>query len=160
MRTGAVFVLVLSLVGVSPLAPRADGAQRTEPRVTLFGDSVAGSIAYVPEARAILQDGVDMRFELAPCRGVAAIGCPYMGTRPPSALTVVQASTPASLGDIVVVDVGYNEDAVNYGTDMASLGQALISRGVGHVVWVTLRQKTDNYAKIDAIVESQAKRWP
>src|SRR5262249_38044164 len=70
------------------------------------------------------------------------------------------ASTPASLGDIVVVDVGYNEDAVNYGTDMASLVQALISRGVGHVVWVTLRQKTDNYAKIDAIVESQAKRWP
>ena len=150
--------LVLLIVALSP--PSADGAGRGEPRVTVFGDSVAGSLAYVQQAREILGDGLDLRLELAPCRRVASLSCPYMGSRPPSVLDVVQASAPADLGDIVVVDVGYNETSLNYGSAMATVVQALLARGVGHVIWVELRKQTDNYREIDDAIESQARRFP
>ncbi len=151
---------MLVAVTGSSAAPNRVAAQRAGPRVTFFGDSVAGSIAYVPQAREILGDGLDLRLELAPCRRVASLSCPYMGTRPPSVLDVVQASAPADLGDIVVVDVGYNETALNYGSAMATVVQALLARGVDHVVWVELRKQTDNYRAIDDTVEAQARRFP
>jgi hypothetical protein len=160
MRIGAALVLLLAALSVSPVAPSADGAGRAEPRVTFFGDSVAGSLAYVPQAREILGDGLDLRLELAPCRRVASLSCPYMGTRPPSVLDVVQTSAPADLGDIVVVDVGYNETSLNYGGAMATVVQALAARGVDHVVWVELRKQTDNYREIDDAIEAQARRFP
>jgi len=160
MRRGGALVLALVLVGVAPAARSAGGAPASDPRVTLFGDSVAGSLAYVPQAREILGDGLDLRLQLAPCRRVASNGCPYMGTRPPSVLDVVQASSPADLGDIVVVDVGYNETSLNYGGAMATVVQSLLAHGVEHVVWVELRAQTDNYRQIDDAIEAQARRYP
>ena len=160
MRTGAAVVVMLVAVTGSSAAPSRATAQQAGPRVTFFGDSVAGSIAYVSQAREILGDGLDLRLELAPCRRVASLSCPYMGTRPPSVLDVVQASAPADLGDIVVVDVGYNETALNYGSAMATVLQALLARGVDHVVWVELRRQTDNYREIDDTIEAQARRFP
>ena len=160
MRTGAALVLVLVAVSGTSAAPTGAAARQAEPRVTFFGDSVAGSLAYVPQAREILGDGLDLRLELAPCRRVASLSCPYMGTRPPSVLDVVQASAPADLGDIAVVDVGYNETSLYYGSAMATVVQALSARGVDHVVWVELRKQTANYREIDDTIEAQARRFP
>jgi hypothetical protein len=159
MRIGAALLVVLAVCGASA-GSSADAARQTEPRVTFFGDSVAGSIAYTPQAREILGDGLDLRLELAPCRRVASLSCPYMGTRPPSVLDLVQASSPSELGDIAVVDVGYNETSLNYGNAMATVVQALLARGVDHVVWIELRRQTDNYRAIDDAIEAQARRFP
>jgi hypothetical protein len=126
----------------------------------MFGDSIADSLTYVPDARAILEDGIDLRLELAPCRKLVPVGCAYMGGRPPSVLDIVKSSTLAQLGNIVVVAVGYNDPANNYETDMAQVVNALVDRGVGHVIWVTLRAQTDEYRQIDSIIETQAPRWP
>src|SRR5262245_52735862 len=160
MRRGGALVLTLVAVGVACLARSAASAPASDPRVTLFGDSVAGSLAYVPQAREILGDGLDLNLQLAPCRRVASVGCPYMGTRPPSVLDVVQASSPGDLGNIVVVDVGYNEGSLYYGNAMASVVQALLAHGVEHVVWVELRAQTDNYRETDDAIEAQARRFP
>ena len=160
MRSRLAFVALLGLVSVSSVASGAGTAGGSGPRVTLFGDSVAGSLAYVPAARDLLGTGVDLRLEATPCRRLASPGCPYQGVRPASVLDVVQSSSPAELGDIVLVDVGYNESAVNYDTDMTSVVRALVPRGVSHVVWVTMRGQTDNYRQIDAIVRAEAGRWP
>jgi hypothetical protein len=59
-----------------------------------------------------------------------------------------------------VVDVGYNETALYYGNAMATVVQALLARGVDHVVWVELRKQTDNYREIDDAIEAQARRFP
>jgi hypothetical protein len=126
----------------------------------MFGDSVAGSLRYVPEAREILGDGLDLRLELSPCRRLATLSCPYQGARPPSVLDLVQSSSPADLGDIVVVDVGYNEPAASYDTSMSAVLAALAARGVEHVVWVTLREQTDNYRQIDATIRAEARDAP
>ena len=151
----ALIVLVGCVVAPSASArgaPAADG-----PRVTMFGDSVAGSLRYVPEAREILGDGLDLRLELSPCRRLATLSCPYMGARPPSVLDLVEASSPADLGDVVVVDVGYNEPAASYDTSMATVLAALEAKGVEHVIWVTLRGQTDNYRQIDGVIRGEAR---
>ena len=69
-------------------------------------------------------------------------------------------STLAQLGNIVVVAVGYNDPENNYETDMAQVVNALVEKGVGHVIWLTLREQTDDYRKINRTIEAQAPRWP
>jgi len=126
----------------------------------MFGDSIADSLTYVPDARAILADGIDLRLELTPCRKLVPVGCAYMGGRPPSVLTIVKDSSLAELGNIVVVAVGYNDPDNNYETDMAQVVNALVDKGVGHVIWVTLREQTDEYRRINRTIAAQAARWP
>jgi len=142
------------------LAAGGGAATTSAPRVTVFGDSIAGALDYVPEARAFLGEGLDLRLELAPCRKLVPIGCAYMGSRPPSVLDLVQGSSLLQLGNIVVVDVGYNDPANNYDTDMAQVVNALLDRGVGHIIWVTMREQNDDYRTINSVIRAAPARWP
>jgi hypothetical protein len=159
----SVLVLVVVLLAVASLSSAAQGsgtAAADGPRVTMFGDSIADSLNYVPDARAVLGQGVDLRLELAPCRKLVPIGCVYMNDRPPSVLDIVKDSTLGQLGNIVVVAVGYNDPENGYETDMAQVVNALVDKGVGHVIWVTLREQTDDYRQINQIIKAQTARWP
>jgi hypothetical protein len=135
-------------------------ASSPPPRVTIFGDSVPDSLQYVPEARALLASGLDLRLELTSCRRLVSPGCAYQGTRPESVLDIIQFSPLVTLGNVVVVDVGYNESAINYEADMSQVAIALVKLGVEHVLWVTMREQTDNYRQINDIIRTQARRWP
>jgi hypothetical protein len=126
----------------------------------MFGDSVADSLNYVREARELLAEGIDLRLELSPCRKLVPVGCAYQGARPPSVLDIVKSSSLAQLGNIVVVAVGYNDPANNYETDMAQVAIALADKGVGHIVWVTVRERNEDYRSINATIRAQAPRWP
>ena len=145
---------------MSTSALGADRIASAGPRVTIFGDSVADSLTYVPDAREFLGEGLDLRLELAPCRKLVPQGCAYRGDRPPSVLDIVKASSLSQLGNIVIVAVGYNDPANNYATDMAQVAIALVDLGVAHVIWLTLREQTDDYRQINAAIRDQARRWP
>jgi len=160
MRRRTTWVVLLSLLAAGMTSIASAGTSGQGPRVTMFGDSVADSLSYVPDARSLLDAGIDLRLELAPCRKLVPIGCVYMGGRPSSVLDVVRASTPAELGNIVVVDVGYNDPPNNYDTDMGTVVDALLARGVAHVVWVTMREQTDGYREINSIIRDRARREP
>jgi len=155
-----VAIAVCGLVVASPLALAADSVASAPPRVTIFGDSVPDSLQYVPEARQLLGNGLELRLELTSCRRLVSPGCWYQGTRPESVLDIVQVSPLVTLGNIVVVDVGYNESAVNYEADMSQVAIALVKLGVEHVLWVTMREQTDNYRRINDVIRTQARRWP
>jgi hypothetical protein len=75
-------------------------------------------------------------------------------------LDIVKASSLSQLGNIVIVAVGYNDPANNYATDMAQVAIALVDLGVAHVIWLTLREQTDDYRQINAAIRDQARRWP
>lgn len=161
MRPALVLVALLSsLVSLTATASGADRAARSGPRVTIFGDSVAESLAYVPDARKLLGEGLDVQLQMASCRRLASPSCWYQGERPPTVLDIVQSSTLAQLGKIVVVDVGYNEPAVNYEANMSVVATALANRGVEHVIWVTMREETDDYRQINRTIRAHAPRWP
>jgi hypothetical protein len=97
----------------------------------MFGDSVAESLAYVPEAGQFLGERLDLQLHLASCRRLASPSRWYMGERPPTVLDIVQSSSLAQLGRIVVVDVGYNEPAVNYEANMSVVAAAPREQGCG-----------------------------
>lgn len=161
MRQRIVSVALLSILCVASTTIRiADGAASPGPRVTMFGDSVADSLSYVPDARKLLGAGIDLRLELTPCRKLVSPGCAYQGTRPASVLDIVKSSSPSSLGDIVIVDVGYNDPENNYEGDMGTVVAALLAQGVGHIVWTTMRETTDDYRQINEIIRDRARREP
>jgi hypothetical protein len=121
---------------------------------------VPDSLQYVPEARQLLGKGLDLRLELTACRKLATPGCAYMGMHPISVLDIVEASPLVTLGNVVIVDVGYNEPAEHYDEGMSQVMTALVKLGVQHVLWVTMREQTDNYRWIDDVIRTDARRWP
>ena len=114
-----------------------------------------------PRRETLLGDGLDLRLELdsVPKARPGRDARTWAPARRPSS-TSSKASTLAQLGNIVIVAVGYNDPENNYETDMAQVANALVDRGVGHLIWVTLREQTDDYRKINQIIEAQAPRWP
>ena len=139
------------------LACHATAASRTH--VTFVGDSVADALAYLPSTEQAFSRGFDVHFDLRVCRRLATTGCPYEGTAPSSALDVVDASG-AQLGPLLVVDVGYNDDPAQYRRGMDDLVQTAGARGVKRIVWVTLRESRPIYRQTNAVIRSEAKRFP
>jgi hypothetical protein len=127
--------------------------------VTMLGDSVADSLQYVPSAEQLLQRGYAFRFDLRVCRRLASAGCPYGGAVPSSALVAIRVDGSA-LGDVLVVDVGYNDDPALYRAGMDQVVHAAHALGVKRVVWVTLRASWRVFAETNAVIRSEAKKFP
>lgn len=154
-RLATALVLVLIAAG---LASTASAGSSARPRVTLFGDSVAAALTYQGKARTALAKGLDLRIDAKVCRRLARTGCPYEGDRPPSVLALVESTE--SLGDLVVIDVGYNDVPSDYGADIDRVMQSVVRRGVTTVIWVTMQEKRPLYRTTNGAIRAAATRWP
>jgi hypothetical protein len=156
MRRFAFSFAALALVA----AGAAAGAGAGSPvRVTVVGDSVAGALDYSDAAKRSLDSGLDVRFDLRVCRRLATTSCPYAGGVPSSALDVVRGAG-RSLGQVLVVDVGYNDDPAVYTRGMGDVIRAARQSGVQRIIWVTLRATNALYARTDAVIRAEAIRFP
>ncbi len=156
-------VRALTVVGVMSAAlgtGSALSAHRATTRVTVFGDSAAEVLDYVPDAKQYLGAGLDVNWQLKVCRRLVQLSCPYQGVRPPTVLDVVQATPIGGLGSIVVVDVGYNDYVDQYQNDMETVLKALIAKGVDHVIWTTMHEVRTDYRSINATIRAEAPKWP
>jgi hypothetical protein len=155
--------VILALTLALPVAAAAAGSGASAPgeriKVTFVGDSIAASLDYVTGARSKLTDGLDARLDFRVCRRLATPSCPYRGSKPPSALAIVRASG-ARLGDVLVVDVGYNEGSGSYREGMRQVIRTALADGVRGIVWVTLRETRDIYHETNVAIRAEAKRWP
>ena len=138
--------------------PAAAGAA-TNQRVTVFGDSAATAIAYDPEAKRILGRGVDLRLEVAACRRLGDLSCPYDGERPPN---VIERATilGSELGRVVVVMVGYNDYESRYALNIEKALTAFRDAGVERVLWTTLRAERQSYLTMNEAILEAAARSP
>lgn len=153
-------VVVALAVGVGGVVAPVDARSAAKaPRVTVVADSVGGALVWMGEARAILSRGIDLELEIATCRKLVEPGCSYQGGRPPSALEAIRARE-ASLGRVVVMNVGYNDVAAGYGDGIDRVMRALEARQVERVVWVTLREQRPSYPAINDAIRAAARRWP
>ena len=59
---------------------------------------------------------------------------------PPSALDAIRDLGPA-LGQVAVVDVGYNDTPSGFAAGIDRVMRALVDAGVDQVVWITLRER-------------------
>jgi hypothetical protein len=149
-------ILIVTLGSLGVWAGVAD-AQRFE--VTFVGDSVPAAIGYVGAAQQELARGLDVDLDLLVCRRLVTTGCRYRGSSPPSALDTIR-SAGAGLGDVLVVDVGYNDSDQTYREGMDEVIRAAKAEGVKRIVWVTLRETRENYHWTNVTIRSEAKRWP
>ena len=151
----AALVALLSLAVAASAPARSTGAQH----VTLIGDSVADAIPGDDSAVAILRQGIELDLEVAPCRRVEGEGCPYQGTRPPSAVQLIQ-SLGSKLGDNVVVAVGYNDFEDQYAGNVEDAVDALAAAGVKRVFWLTLRAARHPYLSMNDDIAQVAAKHP
>lgn len=128
--------------------------------MTIFGDSAAEVLDYVPDAKSYLGGGLDVNWQLKVCRRLVQLSCPYEGVRPPTVNDVIQAAPNGSLGPIAVVDVGYNDYVDQYQADMETVIKGLLAKGVQHIIWTTLHEVRTDYKSINATIRAEAARWP
>ena len=132
---------------------RADVPARV-PEIVVFGDSVGATFEWVPGTKEAAGAGLSVEWDLRSCRRLEATPCP---PNPPSVLQDVH-SLAGSLGDIAVVNVGYNDWEATYDAD--AVYRALRARGVDHVVWVLLKPVQSSYRGINRIIMRLAHRHP
>jgi hypothetical protein len=159
----AAVAAALTLAAPAPVAAARAPSRADRPvSVTIVGDSVAASIEQAPRARALLRRGLRTRFDARVCRRLAGPGCPYQGATPPGALEAVRAAGRA-LGDVLVVDVGYNDPSAGYRPAMRRIVRAAREQGARAIVWVTLREAgryRDEYVRTNAAIRAEAVRRP
>jgi hypothetical protein len=126
--------------------------------MTFVGDSISASLDYVPTARRVLTRPFDTSFDLAVCRRLVHEGCAFQGKVPTTALEAVRARD-RSLGDVLVVHVGYNEGSTGYRQGMRRIIRAAHAQGASGVVWVTLREANPIYRPTNAAIRREVKRW-
>ena len=129
------------------------------PRVTLISDSVGGVLFWQRDARDELARGIDLRVDIRTCRRLVTDGCVYDGERPPSAFDAIRDLGPA-LGQVAVIDVGYNDAPSGFAAGLDRVMRALLDAGVDQVVWITLRERRPSWAEINDQIRQAPKRWP
>lgn len=152
-------VFAATLVAAGLAAAGTHAIARKPLRVTFVGDSVPDSITYVPAARRRLTKGFVFTLDLRVCRRLVARSCSFQGSTPSTALDAIRAFG-TGLGDVLVVDVGYNEGPVGYGTGIDRVMRAAHAQGAVGVVWVTLRETRNLYRETNAVIRKATKRWP
>jgi hypothetical protein len=154
-RALAIPAVVLCSLGVAT----ASGATGDRVQATFVGDSVSASIVYVPSAETRLEKGIDVTLDLKVCRRLVQPSCSFRGSAPTTALQAVQGYG-RRLGDVLVVNVGYNEGAAGYGAGVDRVLRSALRQGARGVVWVTLRETIPSYHATNVAIERGAKRWP
>ena len=155
----AAAALVTAAVVAATVAGSSAAATKAPVRVTFVGDSVPASILYSSRAKSILARGLATRLDLQVCRRLATASCSFQGSAPSSALQSVQ-SLGRSLGDVLIVDVGYNESASGYREGIERVMRAARAQGATGVVWVLLRETRDIYRQTNDVIRAAQKRWP
>ena len=158
MRFTLSFLALACLVGASAAGASVSGPQAPIP-VTFVGDSVSASISYVRTAQRQLKRGLAVRLDVKVCRRLVQPSCSYQGQTPTTALQAVQ-SYGRSLGKVLIVKVGYNEDGRGYGSGIDRVMRAALAQGANGVVWVTLKETSGTYHWTNVAIKRAAKRWP
>jgi hypothetical protein len=129
------------------------------PDVTIVGDSVMTGVLWHPAAVSIVQDGLRVKWDVAVCRTLAGISCPFEGTRPPTLLDVV-AADGQSLGKTVVVELGYNDAPALFPSEVEESIDALLAAGVRRILWVDLHEERPQYTAMNGVLASASARHP
>lgn len=156
VRTLAILAATIALVAVA--APSAPASTAAKPRATFIGDSVAAGLHFAPSAERLLRKGFRLTLDLKVCRRLVQPSCTYRGETPATALDVIR-SKGRSLGEAVVIMVGYNDSASSYRSGLDQVMRALRRAGVQDVIWVTLGETRENYRLINGVIRNARSRY-
>jgi len=158
------FVLcAFSVHGSGARAARTTTVERPL-QVTFVGDSVSAALDYVSAAEARLARGLSLRLDLKVCRRLVQTGCTFQGSTPTTALQAIERYG-GSVGQVLIIEVGYNESSQGYSSRLDEIMRAALRLGVHGVVWMTLRESSSSryaaiYRATNTEIEAAARRWP
>lgn len=147
------------LVSAAVLAAGVSGAAEPAPEVTIIGDSVMTGVLWHPAAVAVMQQGLAVHWDVAVCRTLGGVSCPFDGSRPPTLLDVVHTDA-RSLAPTVVVEVGYNDPQAAFATEVERSIDALLAAGVQRILWVDLHEVRPQYAAMNRVLAEASARHP
>jgi hypothetical protein len=155
MRRAAAIVLLL--VGGLVVVTAQPAGARGE-RVFLLGDSVMAGLNFSSGARAELGAAFAVTLDAKVCRTLREPSCStqYDG-RPPAALSVLRADA-GTIGDALVMMVGYNDGSLAPGLD-AIMSEAN-AQGIPHVVWLTYRNPNGRYTGSNSTLYVKTAEYP
>ena len=132
--------------------------------VTIIGDSALAGIEW-NSAEASLR-GFQPRLEVESCRRLARRSCQgRFGTRPTTAVQVIQSLPQPGAEDLVVIGAGYDDWHFGFEQDFDAVVNAARARGFHHIAFTTLRSGVSyvfvgqdfqtNYAQLNSIMRSK-----
>ena len=125
------------------------------------GDSVGESIA--AEFNAIVKPAYpNVDYQALSNRCMVGPSCVAAASGKPDALSVIGALTPEQYPNIVMVQLGYNDDPNTFQSDVDQVVNSLTARGVQRVIFVNLstRRSSRNYALSNAVLANAATSYP
>lgn len=153
---GAVIVGIALAVALATAA----GTRSTTfpPQVTIIGDSVSTAITRYDDVTASVDAGLRVDWQIAICRRVAGLSCPFQGERPSTLVDLVP--TLPAVAPVVVVELGYNDPQSVFAFEIDAAMRSLIARGAEHVIWLTMHAAVPPYPELDDILRQAQSRWP
>jgi hypothetical protein len=150
--------LVVSICLAALVTAAASAGAATPPTVLVIGDSVATGIYWHDDAISVMQERLGVYWDIAICRTIDGTSCPFDGERAPTLLQVVGAR--GTVPPTVVVEVGYNDPAATFSTEVDRAMSALLGAGAKHVLWLTMRASRAPYPTLNTLLAQAARRWP
>src|SRR4051794_6717497 len=136
----------------------ASAVAATPPTVLLIGDSVSTGMYWHNDAIAVMQQRLGVYWDIAVCRTIDGTSCPFDGERAPTLIQAVAAR--GTVPPTVVVEVGYNDPAATFGTEVDHAMSTLVAAGATHVLWLTMRESRAPYPTLNAMLQKAIGRWP
>lgn len=150
--------LVVSICLAALVVAASSAVAATPPLVLVIGDSVATGMYWHDAAIAVMQERLGVYWDVAICRTIDGTSCPFDGERAPTLLQVVAAR--GTVPPTVVVELGYNDPAGTFASEVDDAMKALTAAGATHVLWLTMRESRAPYPTLNALLEQATTRWP
>jgi hypothetical protein len=158
LATGVVVCALTALAAAVAVgsAPAAGGDQ---PNITIIGDSVMTGVLWHNDAIAVMQQGLDVDWQVAVCRRLEGESCPFEGAQVPTFVDLVHALGP-KIAPTVVVEMGYNDFEQTFAQSVEDAIRELLDAGVKHILWVNLREVRHPYVDMNDVLVASADRYP
>ncbi len=146
-----------------------EGPEPTNPmpaqrHVTIIGDSALAGIEWNSAEGSLL--GFQPRLELESCRRLARRSCQgRFGTRPTTAVQVIESLPTPGPEDMVVIGAGYDDWHFGFEQDFDAVVNAARARGFHHIAFTTFRSGVSyvfvgqgfqtNYAELNRIMRAK-----
>ena len=152
--------LAAGAVAAAVAIGHAQGATPRPVRVVVVGDSIAAALAYQPSMERAIAKGFDVEVRPPGLSSPRKRRLPLQRRRPVLGSRRRPGRRPHVLGDVLAVDVGYNDNPTVYGRQMADVIRTAKAGGVKQYVWVNLRETEPGFAQINAVIRPEAQRFP
>jgi len=146
----------LLATGVVAATPRGTATAAPGPGVFFLGDSVMDGSRDTIE-KTVVPSYPGAVVDAAVCRGLAS-SCPYNGSTPTTGLQEIAANA-GRIGDVIVVELGYND--MPSATSIDAALSALTAQDVPLVLWVGLSTlNRPEFSTENDRLKAAATRWP